>query len=106
MIDKIILMIAHTKIGWIFIGVLGAIAAAFALYYISFAIYLIVGSIYTGCRLIPRTYRMWREELAAAYHPGWGNVELGLTMPDGGEPVEKEEKEAKKEEEKKEEKEA
>ena len=95
MIDTIILMIANTKIGWGLIGVLGAIAAVFALYYIAFAIYLIVGSIYTGCRLIPRSYRIWREELAAGYHAGWGNVELGVTMPDGGEPVEKEEKEEK-----------
>jgi len=100
MLDNIILALSEGIVGW---GVLGAfilIAAVFAVYYISFAIYLIVASVYSGAKLIPESYRIWREDLAAGYEVGWGRAELGVTMPDGGEPVEeKEEKEEEKEKE-------
>jgi hypothetical protein len=105
MIDQIILMLTQTKAGLGIIGVVGVIAAVFAVYYISFALYLIFGSIYSGFKLIPQSYRIWREELATGYHMGLGGAELGVTMPDGGEPVEKEEKEEKKDAEEEEEKE-
>jgi len=98
MIDQIILMFAQSKVGWGVFGAIGLIAAVFAVYYISFAVYLIAASIYSGAKLIPESYRIWRADLAAAYHPGWGGAELGVTMPDGGEPVEKEEKEEKEKE--------
>ena len=100
MIDQMILTIAQGKVGWAVLGMIGLIATVFAVYYISFAIYLIVASIYSGFKLIPESYRIMREDLAAAYNPGWGGAELGVTMPDGGEPVEKEEKEEEKEAEK------
>ena len=94
MLDYIILALSEGIVGW---GVLGAfilIATVFAVYYVSFAIYLIVASVYSGVKLIPESYRIWREDLAAGYEVGWGGAELGVTMPDGGEPVEaKEEKE-------------
>jgi hypothetical protein len=105
MIDQMILMLTQTKVGVGIIGAIGVIAAVFAVYYISFAIYLIIGSIYSGFKLIPHSYRIWREDLATGYHMGWGGAELGVTMPDGGEPVEKKEKEEKKVEEEEEEKE-
>ena len=79
-------------------GAIATIATVFAVYYISFALYLIFASIYSGYKLIPESYRIMREDLATAYDTGWGRAELGVTMPDGGEPVEKEEEE--KEEEK------
>ena len=93
MIDQMILTIAQGKVGWAVLGMIGLIATVFAVYYISFAIYLIVASIYSGFKLIPESYRIWREDFATAYDPGWGNAELGITMPDGGEPVEEEEEE-------------
>ena len=94
MIDQIILMLTQGKVGWVVFGGIGLIATIFAVYYISFAIYLIVASVYSGVKLIPESYRIWREDLAAGYEVGWGRAELGVTMPDGGEPVEeKEEKE-------------
>ena len=94
MIDQIIIMLTQGVVGWGVLGALGLIATVFAVYYISFAIYLIVASIYSGVKLIPESYRIWRADLAAEYGPAWGGVELGVTMPDGGEPVEEEEKEA------------
>ena len=69
------------------------IATVFAGYYISFAIYLIVASTYSGFELIPESYRIWREDLAADYGTAWGGAQLGVTMPDGGESVDKEEEE-------------
>jgi len=101
MIDHMILTIAQGKVGWAVLGMIGLIASVFAVYYISFAIYLIVASVYSGFKLIPESYRIWREDFAAAHEPGWGGAALGVTMPDGGEPVDKEE-EAKEEEEEKE----
>ena len=97
MIDQMILTIAQGKVGWAVLGMIGLIASVFAVYYISFAIYLIVASVYSGFKLIPESYRIWREDFAASYEPGWGDAALGVTMPDGGEPVEKEEKEEKEE---------
>jgi hypothetical protein len=99
MLDQMILTIAQGKVGWAVLGMIGLIATVFAVYYISFAIYLIVASAYSGFKLIPESYRIMREDLAAAYETGWGGAELGVTMPDGGEPVEKEEEEKEKEEE-------
>ena len=99
MIDQMILTIAQGKVGWAVLGMIGLIATVFAVYYISFAIYLIVASAYSGFKLIPESYRIWREDFAASYETGWGNAELGITMPDGGEPVDKEEQ-AEEEEEK------
>ncbi|MDX1775397.1 MAG: hypothetical protein R3297_02335 [Desulfobulbales bacterium] len=75
-------------ISWGVLGAIGIIAGVFALYYISFAVYLIAASIYSGFKLIPESYRIWRAELAANYGTAWGGAELGVTMPDGGEPVE------------------
>ena len=93
MLEQMIITLAQGKVGWTVLAMIGGIATVFAVYYISFAIYLIVASIYSGFKLIPESYRIWREDLAAAYGPNWGNAELGITMPDGGEPVEEEEKE-------------
>jgi hypothetical protein len=103
MIDQMILTIAQGKVGWAVLGMIGLIATVFAVYYISFAIYLIVASIYSGFKLIPESYRIMREDFAAA-HPAtsWGGAQLGVTMPDGGEPVEKEEEVKEEEEEEKE----
>ncbi|MFC1843955.1 hypothetical protein ACFLZ5_04120 [Thermodesulfobacteriota bacterium] len=99
MIDQMILMIAQGKVGWVLMGALGTVAMVFAVYYVSFALYLIFASLYSGYKLIPESYRIWREDLAATYDTSWGNAQLGVTMPDGGEPVEeKEEKEEKEEE--------
>ena len=88
MIDQIIIMLTQGVVGWGVLGALGLIATVFAVYYISFAIYLIVASIYSGAKLIPESYRIWRADLAATYDPAWGGAELGVTMPDGGEPIE------------------
>jgi len=101
MIDNIITLFSETILGWGILGVFGLIATVFAVYYISFALYLIVASLYSGVKLIPKSYRIWREELAASYHAGWGSAELGVTMPDGGEPVNEEKKEKEDREEKK-----
>jgi hypothetical protein len=101
MIENMIITLAQGKVGWAVFGMLGLIATVFAVYYISFAIYLIVASLYSGYKLIPESYRIWREDLAADYGTSWGGAQLGVTMPDGGEPVDKEEEE--KEEEKEEE---
>ena len=98
MLDQMIITLAKGKVGWTVLGMIGAIATVFAVYYISFAIYLIVASVYSGFTLIPESYRIWREDLAADYGTAWGGAQLGVTMPDGGEPIEKEEEE--KEEEK------
>jgi hypothetical protein len=100
MIDQIILMIAQGKVGWVLFGAIGTVAMVFAVYYISFALYLIFASMYSGFKLIPGSYRIWREDMAAAYDISWGRAQLGVTMPDGGEPVEKEEQEKEEEEEK------
>jgi hypothetical protein len=95
MIDQIIIMFSQSKVGWGVFGALGLIATVFAVYYISFAIYLIVASIYSGVKLIPESYRVWRTDVAAEYDISWGGAELGVTMPDGGEPVEEEEEKEK-----------
>ena len=97
MIDQIIIMLTQGVVGWGVLGALGLIATVFAVYYISFAIYLIVASIYSGVKLIPESYRIWRADLAATYDTAWGGAELGVTMPDGGEPIEEEKKEEEKE---------
>ena len=97
MIENMIITLAQGKVGWAVFGMLGLIATVFAVYYISFAIYLIVASAYSGFRLIPESYRIWREDLAADYGTSWGGAQLGVTMPDGGEPVDKEEEEKEKE---------
>ncbi|MEN8232876.1 MAG: hypothetical protein ABFR35_09390 [Thermodesulfobacteriota bacterium] len=97
MIDNMIITLAQGKVGWAVFGMLGLIATVFAVYYISFAIYLIVASAYSGFKLIPESYRIWREDLAADYGTSWGGAQLGVTMPDGGEPVDKEEEEKEKE---------
>ena len=93
MIDHIILMFTQSIVGWGVLGAIGLIAAVFIVYYISFAIYLIAASIYSGVKLLPESYRTIRAELADTYGTAWGGAELGVTMPDGGEPVEEEEKE-------------
>ena len=99
MIENMIITLAQGKVGWAVFGMLGLIATVFAVYYISFAIYLIVASLYSGYKLIPESYRIWREDLAADYGTSWGGAQLGVTMPDGGEPVDKEEEEKEKEKE-------
>ncbi len=99
MIENMIITLAQGKVGWAVFGMLGLIATVFAVYYISFAIYLIVASAYSGFRLIPESYRIWREDLAADYGTSWGGAQLGVTMPDGGEPVDKKEEEEEKEKE-------
>jgi len=99
MIDHTIIMFTQSKVAWVFLGAMGLVATVFIVYYISFAIYLTVASIHTGFKLIPESYRIWREDFAAAYDTGWGGAELGVTMPDGGEPVDEEEKEEKEEKE-------
>jgi len=99
MVDQIIIMLTQGIVGWGILGAIGLIATVFAVYYISFALYLIAASIYSGVKLIPESYRIWRTDLADRYDPAWGGVELGVTMPDGGEPVEEEEKEEEKEKE-------
>jgi hypothetical protein len=93
MIDHMIIMFTQTKVGWGILGAMGLLATVFAVYYISFAIYLIVASLYSGAKLIPESYRIWREDFAATYDTAWGGAELGVTMPDGGEPVEEEKEE-------------
>ena len=93
MIDHMIIMFTQTKVGWGILGAMGLLATVFAVYYISFAIYLIVASLYSGAKLIPESYRIWREDFAATYDTAWSGAELGVTMPDGGEPVDEEEKE-------------
>ena len=93
MIDHMIIMFTQTKVGWGILGAMGLLATVFAVYYISFAIYLIVASLYSGAKLIPESYRIWREDFAATYDTSWGGAELGVNMPDGGEPVDEEEKE-------------
>ena len=98
MIDQMIIMFAQSKLGWGVVGAIGLIATVFAVYYISFAIYLIVASIYSGVKLIPESYRIWRADLAAEYDVSWAGAELGVTMPDGGEPVKEEEEKKEKEE--------
>ena len=95
MIDHMIIMFTQTKVGWGILGAMGLLATVFAVYYISFAIYLIVASAYSGFKLIPESYRIWREDFAATYDTSWGGAELGVTMPDGGEPVDEEGKEEK-----------
>jgi len=100
MIDNMIITLAQGKVGWAVFGMIGLIATVFAVYYISFAIYLIVASAYSGFKLIPESYRIWREDLAADYGTSWAGAQLGVTMPDGGEPVDKEEEEKEKEKEK------
>ncbi len=100
MIENMIITLAQGKVGWAVFGMLGLIATVFAVYYISFAIYLIVASAYSGFKLIPESYRIWREDLAADYGTSWGGAQLGVTMPDGGEPVDKEEEEKEEEKEK------
>lgn len=100
MIDQMILMFAQSKVGWGVVGAIGLVAAVFVVYYISFAIYLIAASIYSGVKLIPESYRVWREDWAATYDTSWAGAQLGVTMPDGGEPVEKKEEEEKEEKEK------
>ena len=98
MIDHMIILLAQSKIGWGVVGAIGLIATIFIVYYISFAVYLIVASIYSGVRLLPESYRAIRADLAAAYDTSWAGAELGVTMPDGGEPIEKKEEEEEEEE--------
>jgi hypothetical protein len=100
MIDQMILMFAQSKVGWGVLGAIGLVAAVFVVYYISFAIYLIAASIYSGVKLIPESYRVWREDWVAMHDTSWAGAQLGVTMPDGGEPVEKKEEEKKEEKEK------
>jgi hypothetical protein len=100
MIDNMIIMFAQSKVGWGILGALGLIAGVFVVYYISFAIYLIAASVYSGAKLIPESYRVWREDWAATHDTSWAGAQLGVTMPDGGEPVDEEKKEEKKEKEK------
>lgn len=100
MIDQIITTLSQGIVGWGILGAIGLIAALFAVYYVSFALYLIGASIYSGVKLIPESYRIWRTDLAERYDPAWGGAQLGVTMPDGGEPVDEEKKEENKEEEK------
>ena len=101
MLDNMITMFSEGIVGWGVLGIIGIIAAVFVVYYISFALYLIGASIYSGIKMLPASYRIWREDLAANYQPGWGQAHLGVTMPDGGEPVDKEEEEKEKEKENK-----
>ena len=91
MLDNMIIMFSQSIVGWGILGMIGLVATIFAVYYISFAIYLIVASLYSGVKLLPESYRIWRADLADTYGTAWGGAELGVTMPDGGEPVEKEE---------------
>jgi hypothetical protein len=99
MIDHMILMFTQSIVGWGVLGAIGLIAAVFIVYYISFALYLIAASIYSGAKLLPESYRILRAELADTYYgTAWGGAELGVTMPDGGEPVEEEGKEEEKKE--------
>jgi hypothetical protein len=99
MIDQIIIMLTQGVVGWGVLGALGLIATVFAVYYISFAIYLIVASIYSGVKLIPESYRIWRADWVATPDTSWAGAQLGVTMPDGGEPIKDEEKEEEKEKE-------
>ena len=90
MIDYIIIMLTETKLGLGIIGSIGLVAGIFAVYYILFALTIIFGSIYSGIRLIPESFRVLKAELAGNYDPFWDGANLGATMPDGGEPVSEE----------------
>jgi hypothetical protein len=97
MIDNMIVMFAQSKVGWGVFGALGLIAGVFVVYYISFALYLIAASVYSGVKQIPESYRIWREDWVAAHDTTWAGAQLGVTMPDGGEPVDEKKKEENKE---------
>ena len=60
MLEQMIITLAQGKVGWTVLGAIGVIATMFAVYYISFAIYLIVASVYSGFTLIQESYRMRR----------------------------------------------
>ncbi|MFC1837568.1 hypothetical protein ACFLYW_02680 [Thermodesulfobacteriota bacterium] len=83
MIEQTIITLAQGKVGWTVLGSIGVIAGFFMVYYISFAIYVFLSSIYSGFKLIPENYRIWRGELT----PEWNGAALGVTMPDGGKPA-------------------
>jgi len=93
MLDYIIILLTQTKVGLVIVGAIGLVAGIFAAYYILFAITLIIGSIYSGIRLFPASYRVLKAQLATAYETSWGGVDLGVTMPDGGEPISEEKEE-------------
>jgi hypothetical protein len=98
MVDQIIIMLTQGVVGWGILGVIGLIASVFVVYYISFEIYLIVASIYSGAKLIPESYRIWHDDRLAIKDAYWAGGHLGVTMADGGEPIDEENKEEKKEE--------
>ena len=47
--------------------------------------------------MLPESCRILRAEFAATHDVAWGGGELGLTMPDGGDPIDEEKKEEEKE---------
>jgi len=70
----------------------GAMLALFFIYYVSIAMILFVGSIYTGFKMLLQEGLVKKERTVAGNEPPpVVDPSLGLTMADGGHPVEKDE---------------
>lgn len=89
MLNELIITILSTKVGWVIGGIAGLVMAMFALYYILFAILMIGGTAISMVKILTENYSLRN----AAYDTAWNGAELGVTMPDGGEPVKKEKEE-------------
>ena len=57
----------------------------------------ICGVLYLLCNLSYRYLNLFRRQVAT-HDTSWAGAQLGVTMPDGGEPLDEEKKEEKKEE--------
>ena len=85
MLDQMVIAILSSKVGWVLGGAVGLVAAMFALYYIAFAVIMIGGTACSIVKILTENYSLRK----AAYDTAWNGAELGITMADGGEPVEK-----------------
>ena len=93
MLDQMIIAIMSGKVGWIIGGAIGLVMAMFALYYITFAVIMIGGTACSIVKILAENYGLRKAAADNAYAPEWNGMELGVTMPDGGEPVAEKKKE-------------
>lgn len=96
MIDKIIVTILQTKVGWFIGGVFGAAIAVATVYFVAFALIMIGGSARSIIKILIKDYHLRKAARHTAYDTAWNGAHLGVTMPDGGEPVAEEKKEKEK----------
>lgn len=95
MIDHMIATLLQTKFGLLLGGVIVLTLAISILFYLQLAIFMICGTTFSIFKKLGEMYSL-RKTARTTKDLNWYGGQLGVTMPDGGEPVSEKEEEKEK----------